>query len=157
RATIAGLEAKDAAVKLRLDAGGLVLERLAGNDLGGATFGVTRRIESPFSRPPGAVPLDADPRSPGRRRARLPRVAPDVAEKARSIAPRLVPLKTHTTLILAAERGANGPSKLVMDGTAGAVRLQLAAQANGDTSAPAALDTRIEGELAAEDGRSLVK
>src|SRR5262249_30272148 len=43
RATIAGLEAKDAAVKLRLDAGGLVLERLAGNAFRGATFSLTRR------------------------------------------------------------------------------------------------------------------
>jgi len=157
RATIAGLEAKDAAVKLRLDAGGLVLERLAVNDFGGATFSLTGRIEQPFSGPHGAVTLDADARSLDGALALLARFAPDTAEKARNIVARLVPLKTHATLTLAAERGANGPSKLVMDGTAGPVRLRLAAQAKGDTSAPAALDTRIEGDLAADDGRALVQ
>src|SRR5262249_32453925 len=44
-----------------------------------------------------------------------------------------------------------------IEGTAGPVRLRLGAQANGDPSAPAALDTRFEGELASDDGRSLVQ
>ena len=157
RATIAGLEAKDAAVKLRLDAGGLVLEQLAVNDFGGATFSLTGRIEQPFSGPHGTVTLDADARSLDGALALLAKFAPDTAEKARDIAPRLVPLKTHTTLTLAPERGANGPSKLVVDGTAGPVRLRLAAEGNGDPSAPAALDSRFEGELAADDGRALVQ
>src|SRR5207253_10158876 len=43
-----------------------------------------------------------------------------------------------------------------IEGTAGAVRVRLGAQANGDPAAPAALDTRFDGELAADDGRALV-
>jgi uncharacterized protein involved in outer membrane biogenesis len=156
RATVAGLEAKDAAVKLRLDAGGLVLERVAVSDFGGTTFNLSGRIESPFAGPHGAVTLDADARSLDGALALLARFAPEVAENMRSVAARLVPLKTHATLALAADRGAAGPSKFMIEGTAGPVRLRLGAQANGDASAPAALDTRFEGELAADDGRALV-
>jgi uncharacterized protein involved in outer membrane biogenesis len=156
RATVAGLEAKDAAVKLRLDAGGLVLERVAVSDFGGAAFNLSGRIESPFAGPHGAVTLDADARSLDGALALLSKFAPDAAESARSVAARLVPLKTHATLTLARERGAAGSSKLAIEGMAGAVRLRLGAQANGDPSAPAALDTRFEGELAADDGRALV-
>jgi large subunit ribosomal protein L24 len=156
RATIVGIEAKDAAVKLRLDAGGLVLDRAAVSDFGGATFNLSGRIESPFAGPHGAVTLDADARSLDGALALLARFVPDAAETARGVAARLTPLKTHATLTLAAARGAAGPSKLVIEGTAGAVRLRLGAQANGDPSAPAALDTRFDGELAADDGRALV-
>jgi uncharacterized protein involved in outer membrane biogenesis len=155
RATVAGLEAKDATVKLRLDPGGLVLERVAVSDFGGATFNLSGRIESPFAGPHGAVTLDADARSLDGALALLARFAPDAAENVRSVAARLVPLKTHATLALAADRGAVGPSKFIIEGTAGPVRLQLGAQANGDVSVPAALDTHFEGELAADDGRAL--
>jgi large subunit ribosomal protein L24 len=157
RATIAGLEAKDAAVKLRFDSNGLVLERVAINDFGGATFNLNGRIASPFAGPHGAVTLDADARSLDGVLALLARFAPDAADTARSVAARLVPLKTHGTLTLAGERGAAGPSKLVIEGTAGPMRMRLGAQANGDPSAPAALDTRFEGELTADDGRALVQ
>lgn len=157
RATIAGLEARDAAVKLRLDSSGLVLERVSVNDFGGATFNLSGRIASPFAGPHGAVTLDADARSLDGVLALLARFAPEAAEKARSVAARLVPLKTHGTLTLADERGAAAPSKLVIEGTAGPVRMRLGAQANGDPSAPAALDTRFDGELTADDGRALVQ
>jgi uncharacterized protein involved in outer membrane biogenesis len=156
RATVAGLEAKDAAVKLRLDAGGLVLERVAVSDFGGATFNLSGRIESPFAGPHGAVTLDADARSLDGALALLAKFAPEAAEKARSSAARLVPLKTHATLTLAADRGAAGPSVFAIEGTAGPVRLRLGAQANGDPFAPTSLDTRFDGELAADDGRTLI-
>src|ERR1700730_1390026 len=119
RATVAGLEAKDAAVKLRLDAGGLVLERVAVSDFGGAAFNLSGRIESPFAGPHGAVTLDADARNLDGVLALLARVVPEAAETARSLAARLVPLKTHATLTLARERGAAGSSKLSIEGTAG--------------------------------------
>jgi uncharacterized protein involved in outer membrane biogenesis len=156
RATIAGVEAKDANVKLRLDAGGLVLERVAFADFGGATFNLSGRVESPFSAPHGAVTLDLDARSLEGSLALLTKFAPDAAETARRLAPRLVPIKTHATLSLAADRGA-GPSKLAIDGTAGPVRLRLAAQASGDPSALAALDTRLDGEVSADDGGVLIQ
>jgi uncharacterized protein involved in outer membrane biogenesis len=156
RATIAGVEAKDANVKLRLDAGGLVLERVAFADFGGATFNLNGRIESPFSAPHGAVTLDLEARSLEGSLALLTKFAPEAAETVRRLAPRLVPIKTHATLSLAADRGA-GPSKLMIDGTAGPVRLRLTAQASGDPSALAALDTRLDGEISADDGGVLVQ
>jgi uncharacterized protein involved in outer membrane biogenesis len=160
RATIAGVEAKDASVKLRLDADGLVLDRVAFGDFGGAAFNLNGRIESPFSAPHGAVTLDLDARSLDGSLALLAKFAPDAAEAARRMAPRLVPIKTHATLSLAADRGAAGPSKLTLDGTAGPVRLRLAAQASGDPSALSALsalDTRLDGEISADDGKVIVE
>jgi len=157
RATIAGVEAKDASVKLRLDADGLVLDRVAFGDFGGAAFNLNGRIESPFSAPHGAVTLDLDARSLDGSLALLARFAPDAAEAARRLAPPLMPIKTHATLSLAADRGAAGPSKLTLDGTAGPVRLRLAAQASGDPTALPALDTRLDGEITADDGKAIVE
>ncbi|HXW24118.1 MAG TPA: AsmA family protein [Xanthobacteraceae bacterium] len=157
RATIAGIEAKDADVRLRLDADGLVLERVAFGDFGGAAFNLDGRIASPFSSPHGAVTLDLDARSLDGPLALLTRFAPEAAETARRLAPRLLPLKTHAALGLAAAGGAAGPSKLTLDGTAGPVRLRLAAQASGDPSAPLALDTRLDGEVSSDDGGVVVQ
>lgn len=155
RATIAGLEAKDATVKLRLDADGLVLERVAVSDFGGAAFSLSGRVQSPFSAPRGTVTLDADARSLDGPLTVLARFAPEAAETARAIAPRLVPVKTHATLNLAPDRAS--PSALAIEGTAGSVRLRLGAQASGDPSAPARLDTHFDGELASDDGKGLVQ
>ncbi|MBV8778065.1 MAG: hypothetical protein JO258_12795, partial [Alphaproteobacteria bacterium] len=157
RATIAGLEAKDAAVKLRLDSSGLVLDRVAVSDFGGANFNLNGRVESPFAGPHGTLTLDADARNLDGVLSLLARFAPEAAETARSFAARLVPLKTHGTLTLAADRGAAGPSRLAIEGMAGPVRMRLAAQANGDPSAPTALDTRFDGELTADDGHALIQ
>lgn len=157
RATIAGIEAKDANVKLRLDADGLVLERVAFSDLGGAALTLSGRIETPFTGPHGAVTLDLDARGLDGALALLAKLAPDAADAARRVAPRLLPIKTHASLSLAADRGAAGPSKLAIDATAGPVRLRLAAQANGDPFAPAALDMKLDGEASADDGAILVQ
>jgi uncharacterized protein involved in outer membrane biogenesis len=157
RATIAGVEAKDANVKLRLDADGLVLERVAFGDFGGATFNLNGRIESPFSAPHGAVTLDLDARSLEGSLAVLAKFAPDAAETARRLAPRLLPIKTHATLSLAAEHGGADQSTLAIDGTAGSVRLRLAGQAHGDPAALATLDARFDGEVAADDGGVMVQ
>ena len=155
RATIAGLEAKDTTVKLRLDADGLVLERVAVSDFGGAAFSLTGRVASPFSAPHGTVTLDADARSLDGALTVLARFAPEAAETARGLAHRLMPMKTHATLTLAADRAA--PSTLAVEGTAGPVRLRLGAQASGDPSSPATLDTHFDGELVSDDGRGIVQ
>jgi large subunit ribosomal protein L24 len=157
RATLAGVEAKDANVKLRLDADGLVLERVAFGDFGGATFNLSGRIESPFFAPHGAVTLDLDARGLEGSLAVLAKFAPDAADTARRLAPRLLPIKMRATLTLAAEHGAAGPSTLMIDGTAGPIRLRLAGQAHGDPAAPAALDARLDGAIAADDGSVLAQ
>jgi len=157
RATAAGFEAKDAAVKVRLDPGGLVLEKVAVSDFGGAAFSLSGRIESPLSAPHGTVTLDADARSLDGALAVLARFVPEAAETARDLLPRLVPMKTHASLTLAADRGAAGPSQLALEGTAGPVRLRFAAQARGDPSTPAALNTRFDGDLASDDGTTLLQ
>ncbi|HYS49298.1 MAG TPA: AsmA family protein [Xanthobacteraceae bacterium] len=154
RATIAGVEARNATVKLRLDAAGLVLDRVAFGDLGGAAINLAGRIEGPLSAPQGAVSFDLDARSLDGSLALIAKFAPDAAETARRMAPLLVPLKTRATLTLAHDAG---PSRFTIEGTAGGTRVRLAAQANGDPFAPDALDVRIDGDAWADYGAVLVQ
>ena len=59
-ATIGGVEAKAAKAKLSFDAHGLILERVAVADLGGAALDLNGRIDAITTSPRGALTLDVD-------------------------------------------------------------------------------------------------
>lgn len=156
RAKVGGLEARNADVKLRLDTNGLLIERFAVRDLGGAAVALSGRVEKPLTAPTGKLTLDLDARSLEGPLTLLAKLAPDAAAAMRRLAPRLLPIKTRVTLSLA-ERNASRPSQLAIEGTAGNVRVRLAVEASGDPLALPALEVRADGELSADDGGVLVQ
>src|SRR5262249_6205418 len=111
--------------------------------------------EAPLSSPRGALTLDVDARNLDGALALVARVAPESAQAMRALVPRMVPLKTHTTVTLG-ERGADG-GKLAIEGTAGVLRLRFAAEAKGDPSNPPALDVRVDGNVASDEGVALAQ
>jgi len=156
-AVIAGVNAKNAHLKLALDAKGLVLDRLSIADLGGAALEASGRIGAPWSAPRGALSLEIDARTLDSTLALLSRFAPGTADRIHPVAPRLAPIKAHAVLAVsgADASAAATLSKFDLSGVAGPVRLQLAASTAGDLWNTAALDVTLNGQLAADDGTDL--
>jgi AsmA-like C-terminal region len=167
RALIAGVEAKQTDVNVRLGANGLVIEQLAVADFGGAALAVKGRIGTKAQPPRGALTLDLDARALDGVTAALEKFAPQAAEQLRRSAGRLTPLALRASLAVEPSApgatAANGKFKIV--GRAGAFRVALEGDAGaaGDalkldnlaslTAAKVNVSARLEGE----DGAALVE
>jgi uncharacterized protein involved in outer membrane biogenesis len=166
RGTVAGVEARDIAVKMRRDSGSLDIERLTIGDIGGAKLTAGGRIDTRESVPRGSMTLDLDARSLEGVAALIGKFSAPLADRLRRTASRSVPVKLHTSLSLDRDAaGASGGStlaKLKLQGSAGVFRLDLQGDAGG--SALASIDlTRLGGTkvhltglIDASDGGALV-
>ncbi len=154
RATIAGLVARDASARVKVDGNGVEIDRLAVVDLGGAAFSASGRIVTTPS-PQGSMRVDLDAPDMTPVMALLARFAPKTAQALASGAPVMAPAKLHAQFTI---DGA-APStiaKLAIDGNLGKVRVALTGQATADPIALSAGDLRLDGRLEADDGKVLV-
>jgi large subunit ribosomal protein L24 len=166
RTALAGVEAKDIAVRMRRDAGGLDIERLAIGDIGGAKLAVGGRIDTHESVPRGTVTLDLDARSLDGLAALVGKFSPLAADRIRRVASRSVPVKLHTSLALdrdaAGAAGGSTMAKLKLQGSAGTFRLDLQGDAGGSVLASIDLTqlggtkVHLTGVADANDGSALV-
>jgi uncharacterized protein involved in outer membrane biogenesis len=166
RALVLGVEAREAAVSVRLDANGLDIDPLMVADFGGASLAVRGRIDTRTASPRGTVTLDLDARALDGVLAVVERFAPDTAEQLRLSAGRVSPVILRASLTMDPGAAANAPSsaKLKVDGRAGTFRLAVLGDASGDASAfkadkvaalrAAKLD--MIGRLEADDGALLI-
>jgi uncharacterized protein involved in outer membrane biogenesis len=121
RATIAGLAARNASVRLKVDSGGLQIDRLSVADLGGAAFSASGRITAQPS-PQGELRVDLDAPSSAPVMAVLARLAPEIAQGIGPHASMMAPAKLHARLSI----GGGAPAflaKLGIDVSLGDVRL----------------------------------
>jgi len=155
RATIAGLVARDASARVKVDGNGVQIDRLAVADLGGAAFSASGRIVTAAPSPQGNMRVDLDAPDMTPVMALLARFAPKTAQALASGAPFMAPAKLHAQFTI---DGA-APStiaKLAIDGSLGKVRVALTGQANADPIALSVGDLRLDGRLEADDGKVLV-
>jgi large subunit ribosomal protein L24 len=156
-ASVAGVQAKDVHAKLTFDANGLVLQRVAVADLGGAALDLNGRIDSVLTSPRGTLTLDIDGSRLDGLAAVLAKYAPQMEDSVRTLAPRFAPAKLGA--LLTVERAENGPgskAELVVTGKAGAARLNLTASATGEVSQAAAAEVGLNARVYADDGAALV-
>ena len=169
RAVIAGVEAKQTDVSMRIDAHGVEIERFAIADFGDATLAMKGRIDTQAQSPRGAITLDLDARALDGISALIETFAPRAAAELRRSAARMMPVSLHASLAVESVKeniaGATAITRFKADGRAGAFRLSL----QGNASAPghnfvgeslAALKTaevKVGGRLDADDGRNLVE
>ena len=165
RATVAGVEAKDVAVKVRRDSSGLDIERFTVGDVGGAKLAVGGRIDTRDAAPRGTLTLDLDARSLDGVAALVGKISAPGAERIRRIATRSVPVKLHASLALDREAAGSGGSttaKLKLQGSAGGLRIDLQGDAGGGALASTDLArlgssrVRLNGVVDATDGGALV-
>ncbi len=164
RAVVAGVEAKQADVEMRVDAAGLAIERLAVADFGGAALAVKGRIDSKGQGPRGALSLDLDARALDGVTALIETFAPQVADRLRRAAPRLVPLTLRAALAVEPDAaGTAAKATFKTDGRAGAFRVAVQGDAGAESeafkleklAALAAAKVNLTGRLDADDGRAL--
>jgi uncharacterized protein involved in outer membrane biogenesis len=157
RATVAGIEAKGAKAKLKLDADGLTLERVSVADLGGAAVDLNGRIDGLPNAPRGTVTLNLDAGGLDGVTAIVAKFAPGVADALRRASPRLTPAKLRG--VLDVEPRAPGASadtaKLSITGTAGASRVTVTADARGEAATPVSAEFNLAGRIEADNGTAL--
>jgi uncharacterized protein involved in outer membrane biogenesis len=157
RASIAGFVARDASARLKVDAGGLQIDRLAVADIGGAAFAASGRIDTTQPTPRGSVNVDLTAPDMAPVMAVLSRFMPaSVAALGRGSAA-MAPARLRARLIVDGAAPA-ALAKLSINGSLGKARLALNAQANADSilSAGIAGELKLNGKLEADDGKVLL-
>ena len=160
RAKIAGFDARNVAARLKLDAGGLAIERLSVGDLGDTSFVATGRIQTQSS-PGGSITVNLDARDLDGIIALSEKFAPALAEPLRRLAARqkTATLQASVSMESSGADGANG--KIGLTGKIGAIRVNVSASATGkreaftltDLGALAGADVRIDGQFEADESR----
>jgi len=155
RATIAGIVARNASARLKVDAGGLQIDRLSVADLGGAAFSASGRIVTTAPSPQGDMRVDLDAPDMAPVMALLARFAPDAAQTLDRGASMMAPAKLRARLTI---DGAASPAlaKLGLDGSLGKVRVAMNGQANVDSVGFNVGDIKLDGKLDTDDGRALI-
>jgi hypothetical protein len=158
RAILAGVAAKNASLKLSYDAAGLVLDHLSIGDLGGAALKLSGRMRSLLSAPRGTMTMDLKAGALEGLATVAAKLSPTVGEPIRASIARLSPLDVRAILTVdgSDKTGQRAISKLAIDGTAGPARLHLVSEATGNPLDIDALDLKLDGNLAANDGAQLV-
>jgi uncharacterized protein involved in outer membrane biogenesis len=169
RASIAGVEARGADMRLQFDEQSLTVERLAIDDFGGARVAAAGVVDLRTLAPRGAITLDLDVRAPDGVAALVETFNAPAAAALRRTAPRLLPARLQGSLAndaqAAREAGIPAGLSFKIDGNAGAFALDLrgVAEAPSDGSLLAALvqpgpaKVVVAGHIDARDGRSLVE
>ncbi|HZL41596.1 MAG TPA: AsmA family protein [Pseudolabrys sp.] len=152
-ANIAGFVARDASARLKVDAGGLQIDKLSVADLGGAAFSASGRIITAAPSPQGSIRVDLDAPDMTPVMALLARFAPQAAQTIGAAAAAMSPAKFHAQLAI--DGASPAVAKLVIDGNLGKVRVALNGQANADAIAFTAGDIKLDGKLEADDGKVL--
>jgi large subunit ribosomal protein L24 len=168
RATLAGIEVKQADVKARIDPNGIDVEQLSIADFGGARLGLKGRIDTKVSPPRGTMALDVDARTLDGVLSVFEKFAPEQAQQLRPLASRALPLALRATLTLdpGAAGAALASARFKLDALGGRV-LRLALIGDASTSAAAfkldqlaaleAAKVNLIGRIEADDSQALVQ
>ena len=163
RAKIAGFDARTIAARLKLDAGGLAIERLSIGDLGDTAFVATGRIQTQSS-PGGSITVNLDSRDLSGIQALSERFAPALAGPLRRLAARQKTATLQASVSMESS-GADGASgKIGLTGKVGAIRVNVSASATGkreafmvtDLGALAGADVHIDGRFEADGSGPLL-
>ena len=160
RARIAGLDAREANARLKLDGEGLQIERLAFADWGGIKLDASGRIDIAAGAPRGSITLDIDARELSAASALVAKFAPDFSETLRQTIGGLGPAKLHASLNLddaPPQRGnARTSARLGLEGSARGLRMSLQTEAIGSAADILNSDIKIDGRVETADGSALI-
>jgi large subunit ribosomal protein L24 len=163
RARIAGFEARNSKARVKLDAGGIQVERLSIADFGNASIEASGRIET-TATPGGSIAVDLDARELNAVIALAEKFTPVLVDPLRRMAGGEKTAKLRATVSLENVASGSAAATLAIAGRVGAVRLDMTAGATGkpenfvvtDLSALAAADVRFDGRFEADDGTVLL-
>ena len=158
RATIAGITARDASARLKVNAGGLQIDRLSVADLGGGALSANGRIDTSGDAPRGALALDFEARQTTAIVALVAKFAPKSASPLTNLLERTSHAKLHAAFDVAdATDKAGTVAKLAITGDLDTMRLDARASLTGDWANPSAAALGLESTVDAPDGATLIK
>jgi large subunit ribosomal protein L24 len=158
RARYAGIEAKGATANLKLDSHGLLIERLAVADFGGAALTASGRIDAGAPSWRGSIALGLDAQRLTGVTALAARFAPGAADTLQALTRRAASAKLTAKLDVApasAAADAKTSARLAVDGVIAGVRVKVQAEGNGFVASPDKADIRLDGRLDADEGAAL--
>jgi hypothetical protein len=157
RATLAGVEAKDASARLELDRSGLRIESLTVADFGGAALTAAGRIDTPAKPSGGTLKLDLDVERIDGLVAVAGLAFPEAADWLRANVIRALPAKLDAAITIepTPSGGVKSLGKVKMTGTARGIALALTGQGLGDLTDPRHADIHLEGRFQSDDGALL--
>jgi uncharacterized protein involved in outer membrane biogenesis len=158
RARYAGIEAKGATANLKFDQSGLLIERLAVADFGGAALTASGRIDASAPSWRGSIALGLEAQRLDGIAALAARFAPGAADTLQTLTRRAASAKLAAKLDVApasAAADARTSAKLAVDGAIAGVRIKVTAEGSGLAAAPDKADIRLDGRLDADEGAVL--
>lgn len=156
RATFGGLVARQTSARVKIDANGLQIDKLAIADLGGGSFAVTGRIDTGGQAPRGSLALDFETRQMAAVASLVTKFAPKQAGSFVDLLERTNHAKLQGKLDVAGDAGKTN-ARLAINGDLDTMHLQADAQATGDWENPSTADLRLDSAIEAPDGATLLK
>jgi len=153
RADYAGINARNASVRVKVDDGGLQIDRFAIADAGGNSLSARGRIDTGTHGPHGSLALDVDLRQAAPVAAMAAKLLP--ASAATAMLDRIGQAKLHATLDVTDEQDAG--VRLALAGNVDGAHLDAKAHLRGDWAKRSLADVRLDGTLDAPEGAALFK
>ncbi len=157
RASIGAFVARNVSARLKVDAGGWQIDRLAVADIGGAAFSASGRIDTTQPTPRGSVNVDLTAPDMAPVMAVVSRFVPATMTPRGRAAAAMAPARLRARLVVDGA-APSALAKLSIDGSLGRARLAMTGQANADLfkSIGDAGDLKVDGKLEADDGKVLL-
>lgn len=157
RVTVSGIDARDARVRLKVDADALQLDRLSIGDIGGGSFTATGRIETKGNTPRGSLAIDLETMKAAAIAAIAEKLVPDGAAPAAKLLERVGRAKLHGTLDVAGGDKSSATAQLTLAGTLDDLRVDARARVRGDWQNQNVSDVEMNATVNAAAGSSLIK
>lgn len=158
RASFGGVTARDASARIKVDAQGLQIDKLAVADVGGGSISASGHIATGGRAPRGALALDFESGQTAAIAALLEKFAPATAKPATGLLGRIHHAKLHATLDIADDRQTGGTvAQMAVAGALDAMNVGLRGRVSGDWEHAAAADMRVDGTVDAPDSAALVR
>jgi uncharacterized protein involved in outer membrane biogenesis len=157
-ATFAGIEARKAVARVKVDGDGFRIDKLSIADLGGGALSASGRIETGGHAPRGKLALDFETRQTAAVASLVAKFVPQAAAPLTDLFAHVQHTKLHATLDVSGAKGAAATvAQLALTGDLDAMHLDADARMSGDWAKPSAADLKIDGSLATPDGAALIK
>ncbi len=158
RATLAGLEARDARARIKVDANGLQIDRLSAGDFAGGSFAASGRVDTGGRAPRGNLSVDFETKQTAAVAAMAGKFAPKSAEPVIGLLDQVRHAKLHATLdVTGDDKSPDSTAQVAVTGDLDDLRIDARAHLRGDWDKPAAADVRIDGTIDAPQGAALIK
>ena len=157
RATFAGFDAGKSSARLQYSRDGIRIERLSIENLGGANIAASGQVAlTPMPR--GNLTFDLNARELAGVNALIARYSPELADRLRGVATSLAPAKLRANLRM--DDAPGNRANVLLDGTFGALRLNVEGQAGVSLATLSAMPTdptnvRLRGKLDSDNAQVL--